>query len=42
MGKWGRLGFVRDMQDTFFTHRVCTCSTESVVLARANEFDTGR
>lgn len=42
MGLWGRLGFVLDLQDPFLTLRVCTCTTESVVLARANGLDAGR
>lgn len=42
MGKWASLGFVLALKNPFFTARVCTYTTESVVLARANEFDTGR
>lgn len=42
MGMWGSLRFELDLQDTFLTPRVCTCTTQSVVLVRANEFDTGR
>lgn len=42
MGVWGSLRFVLDLQEPFFTLRACARTTESVVPARANEFDTGR
>ena len=41
-GEVGRLCFVLDLQDLFLTLRVCTYTTESVVLVPANEFDAGR
>lgn len=40
MRVWGSLRFVLNSQVPFLALRVCTCTTERVVLARANEFDT--
>ncbi len=42
MGMWARLCFELNRHDTFLALRVCACTTESIVLARANGIDAGR